>query len=162
MIKPIAYVEIVPSEDLASFIKSWEQCRLKSYLPTSDDVPTIGWGTTGKDIVLGMEWSQEEADYAFAEDLYERSQKLNAMLAGTETTQMQFDAMLSLMQNVGVRAFETSTLLSRHFQGSHALAADQFLRWDKQRGKVLGGLTRRREQERQIYLGDLRGYRGNV
>lgn len=36
--------------------------------------------------------------------------------------------------------------------GDYAGAADEFLRWNKAGGKVLNGLTRRREAERALFL----------
>ena len=38
--------------------------------------------------------------------------------------------------------------LIKQFEG----AADEFLRWNKAGGKVLNGLTRRREAERALFL----------
>ena len=52
-----------------ALIKSYEQCRLTAYLPTPNDVPTIGWGATGPDIVLGMTWTQAQCDARFTTDL---------------------------------------------------------------------------------------------
>lgn len=39
-------------------IKSFESCRLYTYLPTAHDVPTIGYGHTGPDVKLGMTITQ--------------------------------------------------------------------------------------------------------
>ena len=46
----------------------------------------------------------------------------------------------------------TSTLLRKLNAGDYAGAADEFLRWNKAGGKVLNGLTRRREAERALFL----------
>ena len=37
-------------------------------------------------------------------------------------------------------------------QSDYDGAADEFLRWDKAGGEVLAGLTKRREQERELFL----------
>ncbi|MCD9436513.1 lysozyme, partial [Klebsiella pneumoniae] len=46
----------------------------------------------------------------------------------------------------------TSTLLKKLNAGDIKGAADEFLRWNKSGGKVLNGLTRRREAERALFL----------
>jgi hypothetical protein len=65
-------------------------------------------------------------------------------------TQGQFDALVSFTYNLGARSLSTSTLLRKLNAGDYAGAADEFLRWNKAGGKVLNGLTRRREAERAV------------
>jgi len=60
---------MTPSSKCIDFIKSFEQCRLTAYMPTPRDRPTIGWGTTGPDVRMGMTWTQAQADARFARDL---------------------------------------------------------------------------------------------
>ena len=67
-------------------------------------------------------------------------------------SQAQFDALVSLVFNIGGGAFGKSTLLRVLNQGSYRETADQFLRWDKAGGKTLLGLTRRRQAERKMFL----------
>ena len=66
--------------------------------------------------------------------------------------QNQFDALSSLVFNIGEGGFSSSTLLrllnSKDYEG----AANQFPRWNKQKGRVLNGLTKRRQEERQLFL----------
>ena len=144
---------MTPSPAGIALIKSFEQCRLTAYLPTPKDKPTIGWGTTGADIKMGMTWTQAECDERFAADLSAFAEGVSAALTG-ETTQPQFDAMTSLAYNIGARAFKNSTLLRLHNAGDFAAAAAQFARWNKQAGQVLAGLTRRRAAEAAIYRGE--------
>jgi GH24 family phage-related lysozyme (muramidase) len=66
-------------------------------------------------------------------------------------TQGQFDALVSFTYNLGARSLSTSTLRKLN-AGDYAGAADEFLRWNKAGGKVLNGLTRRREAERALFL----------
>lgn len=137
-----------------SFIKGFEQCRLKAYMPTEDDVPTIGWGSTGPDVHMGLVWTQEQADARFATDLAHFATSVGMAAGAATQTQGQFDAMVSLAYNIGIAAFRGSTLLRKHIAHDYAAAAEQFLRWDKQAGVVLKGLTRRRQAERRMYLGE--------
>ena len=77
-------------------------------------------------------------------------------------TQAQFDALCSFAFNVGVVAFRDSTLL-RHLNHERRLpAADEFLKWNKAGGRVLAGLTRRRQAERKMFLTGIRKPNANA
>jgi lysozyme len=67
-------------------------------------------------------------------------------------TQGMIDACLSLMYNIGGGNFGSSTLVKKLNAKDYCGAADQFLRWNKAAGKVLRGLTIRREKERELFL----------
>jgi len=143
-----------PSARCEAFIKGFEKCRLVAYLPTKKDKPTLGWGSTGPDIKLGMSWTQAHADARFATDLAIFSQAVSARIDVARTTQGQFDALVSLAYNIGAQAFAASTLLKLHNAGEYIGAAAQFARWNKQDGVALGGLTTRRAGEAAIYRGE--------
>lgn len=66
-------------------------------------------------------------------------------------TQNEFDALVSLTFNIGCRAFSGSTLLKLLNSSDYDGAAQQILRWDKQAGKPLAGLTRRRKAEKEMF-----------
>lgn len=68
--------------------------------------------------------------------------------------QHQFDALVSLVYNIGEGQFSTSSLLRVLNEGNTLAAADQFLVWRKAGGKVLPGLERRRQAERALFLGE--------
>ncbi len=67
-------------------------------------------------------------------------------------SQSEFDALVSFTFNVGPNALASSTLLRKLNAGNKRGAADEFLRWNKAGGKVLPGLTRRREAERRLFV----------
>jgi lysozyme len=150
-----------PSPRIIAFVKGFEKCRLKAYMPTPNDRPTLGWGSTGRDIKMGMVWTQEQADARFDRDAAMFAAGVEHLLAGATTTQDQFDAMFSFAYNVGLdddaddlaEGFGDSTLLKKHKAGDYAGAAAEFPKWNKQKGVVLRGLTTRRAAEAQIYLG---------
>ena len=143
---------MTPSPAGVTLIKRFETCRLTAYLPTQNDKPTIGWGATGADVRMGMTWTQEQCDDRFAADLDRFAQGVSAALT-VETAQNQFDAMTSLAYNIGATAFKASTLLRLHNAGEFERADAQFTVWNKQAGKVLAGLTRRRAAEAAMYRG---------
>lgn len=143
-----------PSQAGIDLIHSFETCRLEAY-PDPGSVNgepwTIGWGSTGPDIKKGTRWTQEQADARFKQDLERFSTKVEAAIGKATTTQSQFDAMVSLSYNIGSGAFEGSSVLRHHKAGAYAKAADAFLLWVKNDGKVMKGLQRRRAAEAALY-----------
>jgi len=143
---------MTPSPACIALIQSFEQCRLTAYLPTPHDVPTIGWGSTGPDIELGMTWSQAQCDARFASSLDGFAQGVSNAVKSA-TLQCQFDAMVSMAYNIGLGNFGGSTLLRLHNAADYAGAEAQFAVWNKQKGQVLPGLVRRRAAEAALYGG---------
>ena len=66
--------------------------------------------------------------------------------------QNQFDALVSLVFNIGETNFRNSTLLRKLNAGDYEGAADEFPRWKYQNKKVLRGLVRRRAEEMELFL----------
>jgi GH24 family phage-related lysozyme (muramidase) len=143
---------VILSQSIVTFIQGYEKCRLQSCMPTPNDKPTIGWGTTGSDIVMGMTWTQAQCDARFASDLDNFAQGVTSRLTG-DTTQNQFDALLSLAYNIGLGNFGPSTVLRMHNAGDFAAVPAHFLDWKYQKGQVLQGLLNRREAEAKVYQG---------
>ncbi|MDP5280216.1 lysozyme [Sphingomonas sp. DG1-23] len=118
---------------------------------TGGDPWTIGWGTTGADVKQGVVWTQQQCDDRLTADMTSFAAKVAAVLGTAQTSQHQFDALVSFAYNVGVGNLSSSTLLKLHKAGDFAGAAQQFGRWNKAAGKVLPGLTRRRAAEAALY-----------
>lgn len=134
-----------------ALIKSFEAYRDHAYLPTPHDVWTIGWGHT-KGVYQGMTCTPAQAEQFFHDDTAAAVAAVNASIP-TTVTQNQFDAMVSLAFNIGIGNFEHSTLVQLLRSGAQrALVGGQFLRWNKQAGTVLAGLTRRREAEQKLFM----------
>lgn len=139
-----------------ALIQQFESCRLRAYL-CSAGVPTLGWGSTGPDIHLGMTWTQEQADERFEYDLQRFERDVESLLT-FEPSSNEFSALVCFAYNAGVSALAQSTLLRKFNTGDIAGAADEFLRWNKAKDKKTGtrvpvaGLTRRREAERDLFL----------
>lgn len=136
-----------------TLMKSFEGLSLAAYPDpaTGGDPWTIGYGATGPGIVKGVVWTQKQADDRFAADVARFASDVDALLGGAPTTDNQFAAMVSLAFNVGIGNFRESTLLRLHKAGDHAGAQGQFIRWNRAAGKVMAGLTRRREAEAKLY-----------
>jgi lysozyme len=133
-----------------SLIKKHEGLRLEAYLPTPNDVWTIGYGHTHT-AKQGQKITGAQAEALLRKDITWAEEAVNKSVV-VPLTQNQFDALVSFVFNVGAGAFGSSTLLrllnSKDYEG----AANQFLRWNKQKGVVLKGLTKRREEERKLFL----------
>ncbi|HIC8722412.1 TPA: lysozyme [Enterobacter ludwigii] len=142
------------SEKGIALIKQFEGCKLTAY-QDSVGVWTIGYGWTqpvdGKPIRAGMTIKQETAERLLKTGLVSYESEVSRLVK-VGLTQGQFDALVSFTYNLGARSLSTSTLLRKLNAGDYAGAADEFLRWNKAGGKVLNGLTRRREAERALFL----------
>jgi lysozyme len=133
--------------------KQFEGCKLDAYPDPAYGwrVATIGWGATGPAIMEGTRWTQEQADA----DLEYRMKGVGAhvdSLVAVSITDEQKGALCDLAYNIGLGAFERSTLLAcvnvGHMQG----AADQFKVWTKSNGVELPGLVKRRDAERALFI----------
>jgi len=143
-------------------IHRYESLKLTAY-PDPGSVDgnpwTIGWGSTGPDIVRGTVWTKEKADQRFASDLKKFEIGVNMLLGTAPTTQNQFDALVSFAYNVGLdidddttaEGLGDSTLLRKHLAGDYAGAKAAFANWKYNDGKVMNGLIRRRADEAALY-----------
>lgn len=85
-------------------------------------------------------------------DISPRELWLSNTLKGTPTTQNQFDALFSLLFNIGQTNLAKSSVLRYHKAGKYPEAAASFMLHNKAKGQVLNALTRRRAREAQLYL----------
>ncbi len=131
-----------------NIIEQFEGRRLKAYLD-GGGVPTIGVGHT-KGVKMGDTCTDAQADKWLEEDTAEAAGAVDDVRVSLNANQLE--ALTSFVFNVGVGAFRKSTLLRLLNGGDYQGAADQLLRWDKDNGKTVAGLTRRRQAERKLFL----------
>jgi len=138
-----------------ALLQRFEGCRLRAYLPTPDDVPTIGWGATrhadGSHVRLGDRCTQAEADMLLSATLSTLAHRIATRLRAAPTRQPQFDALGCLAYNIGFDALSGASLLAHHLAGDYAAAADGFARWRFASGRELPGLVTRRAAEAALY-----------
>ena len=161
MPKPEAVAAAVPIESAHSaprrtnanglkLIKSFEGLRLKAY-QDAVGIWTIGYGTT-RGVRPNMTITETEAEAFLQQDLVRFEQTISDALK-VSVNDNQFSALACFTYNVGPGAFRSSTLLKLLNEQNIYGAADQFPRWNKAGGVPLAGLTRRRQAERLLFLG---------
>jgi lysozyme len=145
-----------PKVQNIGLIKKHESLRLQAYLPTRNDKWTIGYGHT-KTAHKGMMITEEKAEELLRQDIA-WVEACIAKLVKVRLNQNQYDALASLIFNIGETNFAKSSVLRELNEGNYLAAADAFLMWDKQRNKqtgeleVLKGLVKRRGEERKLFL----------
>ncbi len=129
-----------------ALIKRYEGCRLQAYKPISAErYYTIGYGHYGPDVAPNMVISQAEAEAILVNDLKKYEQAVNS--TGLTLNQSQFDALVSFAYNCGV-----GNLKKLVANRTPEQIADAMLMYNKGSGKVLPGLTKRRQEERALFL----------
>ena len=130
-------------------IKQFEGLRLTAY-KCAAGVWTIGYGHT-EGVTGAMVITEATASELLAKDL----EKFEAGVSGlvkVEINQNQFDALVSFAFNVGLGNIAKSTLLKKINSGRPVGEVQaEFLRWNKAGGKVLAGLTKRRNAEAYLF-----------
>jgi lysozyme len=139
----------------ADLIKEFEGCKLKAY-QCSAKKWTIGYGNTfyedGSLVLPGHVITQDKAEQLFEIIANDFSAKV-AKLAQTHINPNQFGALVSFAYNCGIANLQKSTLLKKvNANPNDPTIKAEFLKWNKAGGKVLAGLTRRREAESNLYF----------
>jgi lysozyme len=116
---------------------------------------TIGWGHTAG-VVPGMRITVGQAIGLLDSDL-DQAENAVATMVLVPLNDNQFDALVSLVFNIGVEAFRASTLLRVLNQGRYDLVPAEMARWNKIKPKgkpsrVVPGLTNRRASEAALFL----------
>ena len=129
-------------------IKHFEGCETEAYLCPAG-VPTIGYGHI-KGVQMGDVITEAQAHEMLVVELDEYESYINDLVT-VSLNQNQFDAMVSWVYNLGGGNLRASTLLKVLNSGDYAGVPAQIMRWNKAGGKVLEGLTRRRQAEADLF-----------
>jgi len=136
------------SQNGIDLIKHFEGCELKAYKCPAG-VWTIGYGHI-KGVQEGDVITEQQADEMLVEELYEYENYVNT-LVDVPLNQNQYDALVSWVYNLGGGNLKASTLLKVLNSGDYSGVPAQIMRWNKAGGKVLEGLTRRRQAEADLF-----------
>lgn len=130
-------------------IKTFEGYRSEAYLCPAGKW-TIGYGHTSG-VREGDTCTKEAAEDFLKEDLQWAEAAVNAQ--DLRLSQTQFDALVSLVYNIGSGSFENSTLLKMLKQDTIArdTLEKEWKKWKHSGGKELKGLVRRRAAEWSLY-----------
>lgn len=148
-----------------NMLNAFEGFRSKPYRD-SVGVATIGYGTTYYPDRTSVRMSDkpitrmEAARIKKAIINQDFSPAVNMMFSDEiengKLTQNMFDALISLVYNIGIRGLKGSSVYRHIKAGRYQRAADSFLLWNKGRINgdlvALNGLTKRRHKERELFL----------
>lgn len=144
------------SADGLKLLTSFEGLELGAY-QDSVGVWTIGYGHTSMagppEVIPGLTITEAKANAILKQDLGQFEQGVRERVS-VPLNSNQFSALVSFSFNVGLGAFGDSTLRRKLNSGDYGGAANELLRWDKAGGRSLPGLTRRRQAERALFLGE--------
>jgi len=129
-------------------IKHFEGCELNAYKCPAG-VWTIGYGHI-KGVQEGDVITEQQADEMLVEELNEYENYINTLVT-VPLNQNQYDALVSWVYNLGSSNLNSSTLLKVLNSGDYTGVPEQIMRWNKAGGKVLEGLTRRRQAEADLF-----------
>jgi len=133
----------------------FEGLKLKAYKCPAD-VWTIGYGNTfyedGSKVKQGETVTKERANQLFDSVAVSFAKQITGSIKAS-LNENQFSSLVSFAYNVGVANFKKSTLLKKiNLDKNDPSIFSEFLKWDKSLGKVLRGLTLRREAEANLYF----------
>lgn len=147
---------MTPSPAAFTLIKTWEGLSLRAYKPIrTEKYFTIGYGHcdrfVGKRDVITLKYAEEllESDVAtYSGKLAEQCPRL---------AQSEFDALISLIYNIGWYAFrhsmtyQTCTWIRKQYEPIEC--ARRILLWVRSGDTILPGLQRRRVAEANHFMG---------
>jgi lysozyme len=137
-------------------LKAREGVVLSMYRDSAG-LPTIGVGhlltkdelSSGK-LCIQTDWhngiTEQQCDDLLRQDL-NRAEAAVSTLVNVELTGNQFDTLVSFVFNVGITAFQNSTLLRLLNTGNYASVPEQLRRWVYSAGRRDPILVNRREDE---------------
>lgn len=129
---------------------SFFEGKANTAYPDPVGIVTICYGET-IGVKKGDYKTDEECLESLASELVEHEKGMLKVVKVPLSTKEQA-AYLSFTYNLGVKAFTNSTLLRKLNSGDRIGACNELLRWNKANGKVLNGLTKRRQEENKLCL----------
>lgn len=132
-------------------LKKYEGCKLTAYKDIGG-VLTIGYGHTGPDVTDGLVITSEEATALLQKDLERFCRGVETKLSRhVILNDNQFSALVCFAYNVGIGAFGLSTLCYRINANDLSDLRECWLKWNHVKGRVIPGLTKRREAEYELW-----------
>ena len=147
-----------------TLLKKWEGCILCAYDDANDQCVspgdtvhgtlTIGFGHTGRDVVPGLTWTQEQAEEALHQDIDAVVLQIRPLITHP-LNDNQFSAFVCFAYNIGVRGFGGSSALHLANAGDLTDVPAAISLWNKVRVNGVAvpsvGLTNRRNAEIELW-----------
>ena len=134
-------------QELERLIKKYEGLKLKAYLCPAG-VPTIGYGSTGPDIKLGMQWTVAESTERMKYDARKYLAATKSLTPNVHGDSL--DAISDFTYNLGATRLKGSTLRKKLLAGDVEGAKRELLKWVRGGNRILPGLVRRRSEESEL------------
>lgn len=146
------------SQNGVDFIKGFEGLSLEAYIDTHDQngapIYAIGYGhrydAGPPKVTPGMSVTLPEAERILKQDLVPYEAAVNRCVH-VPLTQNQFDALTSFAYNAGPGSLKQLVADSGLNEGVMSKVPAALLHYNTSQGKVLNGLTRRREAEGVLF-----------
>ena len=153
MAKDATGKQLVISPKGLAFIKGYEKEVLSVY---NDGYGYLTCGVGHRvlpadHLVKGQKITKAQSDAFFAHDVAVHAQPVDELVT-KPLTQNQYDALVSLVFNIGGPNFKKSSVLRLINAGNYVGAAAHFMDWIHSAGKVSKGLINRRNAEKKIFL----------
>ena len=149
----VVIMGIAGSALLNATLDRWEGNRPEAYLDVVN-VATACRGVT-KGVTIGRTYSAAECERMNETETVKHVQGVLAATPQLAYHPYQLAAASSLTYNIGIAGYARSTVARRFNAGDWRGACDAFLMWNKAGGRVVPGLTKRREAERELCLKEL-------
>lgn len=141
-----------------ALVAAWEGLRTVAYRDhLAHGIPTVCFGET-RGVKMGDRYTVEECSAMLGDGLVEFETGMRRCLKAPDAIpEKSYVAFLSLSYNIGTGAFCSSTLVRRLNAGDLREACNQILRWNRAGGRVVKGLTNRRQAEHRICMEGVTG-----
>lgn len=134
-----------------AILKRFEELRTTAYVDTGG-VWTIGWGHT-EGVRKGDTCTEAQATEWLRHDTHKATDAVSDLIK-VPLTQAQFDALASMVFNIGAAAFRDSELRKRVNERSFYKAVGEMTRWYWDNGKPIRGLMLRRLAEATLFMSE--------
>lgn len=140
------------SENCVNLIKKYEGLRLTAYLNEGEQYYTIGYGHHGSDVKENQTITEEQAEQLLIADLQGYVEYVLKYCEYLNLTQNELDALVSFTYNTGVGNLQKITANKTRTKEE---IAEHFLGYINKGSIYENGLTKRRTEEKNLFLGGM-------
>lgn len=134
-----------------NLIRQWEGFKPYPYKCPADKM-TIGYGHVIKENENFIQITPAEAEELLLDDVIDAEKAVIRVNEKIPLSANQYDALVSLVFNIGIGAFENSSMYGYLMSKDYVAAASEFPRWCKANKRGLKGLLKRRIDEMLLFM----------